>query len=833
MHSPLKKSLAIAVSACLGFGALVTGNASPAAASQLGLVHVSTADHTLIFGSESENDKSGESKDVSDSKDMGDSKDTGETEKPGENQSDDPVKVAVAFDLASLFVIYDGQTHSVKYSVLAPDGSTVPSTISYAGSAQAPSAVGNYTVTVTCQSVKYICINPQAVLVIAKAPQVITVASLTNLKVDQTQTVTFTGGPSGNPVVMSSGTPAICRVSGSVVTALGVGTCNLQFNQAGNTNYLAASTVSVQFAVTAKDVLPPTPPVDPTPGPTTDPSTLPTVDPTPPVDPTPTPSPTPTVTPTPTPNPTPAVTPGPAVKKPSLLAGAGLQLHVGDKVDRHVAATNSGDPAIFSISPALPAGLSFDTNTALISGTATAASPLSNYTVTATNDGGTDSVIIAISVSKSDQYIQVSVPSSVTYGDGTISISPTASSGLGVAYYTSNSGVLRVRADGNLDIVAVGTTNITFYQLGDAAYNAAPVLVVAVTVRPRVINLTGVTVTVDKNGNVTFTGGNLDGLLPGDIVGLNGSGVTGSYSNNTLNQNGHFTLSGKDAANYVLNQPDAYDVKVETTNGSGQTPWQQLESSPVETQPKNGKATVGGIEVATVLRANTKRNGLEFLAPGWQLSLGATDANGSVVPLGTDGTLRVQRDHTFVTSGDGFAPNSNVKLFIFSTPTDLGTFSTDARGSFEAAVAVPDSLASGLHTLQVVGYSPTGQIQMGDIPVTLVDALSSGGNLGTVVKQTGVIYFTPGKLVTLKRSHAQVRKLLATLGSGVLNAKVVITVYNSRKDRNPTRLLAKRRLKVVARALRPKIATTSVVRRIGPNHRNHWGYVRYTLTYNK
>jgi hypothetical protein len=250
----------------------------------------------------------------------------------------------------------------------------------------------------------------------------------------------------------------------------------------------------------------------------------------------------------------------------------------------------------------------------------------------------------------------------------------------------------------------------------------------------------------------------------------------------------------------------------------------------VESQPKNGRATVGGIEVGVVLRGNTARNGLEFLAPGWQLGLGANDASGNRVGLWSDGTLHVQRDHTFITSGAGFAPNSTVKVYIFSSPLELGEVSTDARGSFEAALAVPDSLASGLHTLQVVGYSPTGQILSGDIPVTLVDSLAAAPVLQ---KYTNIIYFSPGNSKMLKRSKAQLKKLLTLLGSGVSAPKVTLTAFNSRKDVTPTRKLAVSRLRVVAHGLRAKIATTSVTRKLGVLRRHHWGYVRFTVTYNK
>ena len=52
----------------------------------------------------------------------------------------------------------------------------------------------------------------------------------------------------------------------------------------------------------------------------------------------------------------------------------------------------------WSISPDLPTGLIFDTATGEISGTPTVLSPLTTYTITATNTGGSDSVSISLEV---------------------------------------------------------------------------------------------------------------------------------------------------------------------------------------------------------------------------------------------------------------------------------------------------------------------------------------------------------------------------------------------------------------------------------------------------
>jgi hypothetical protein len=67
-----------------------------------------------------------------------------------------------------------------------------------------------------------------------------------------TGAVSATGGGSGNPVIFSSITPAVCTVSGvngATVTGLVAGTCTIAANQAGNSNYNAAPQVNQTFTI--------------------------------------------------------------------------------------------------------------------------------------------------------------------------------------------------------------------------------------------------------------------------------------------------------------------------------------------------------------------------------------------------------------------------------------------------------------------------------------------------------------------------------------------------------------------------------------------------------
>ena len=88
-------------------------------------------------------------------------------------------------------------------------------------------------------------------LTIAKAAQAIAFGPLPDrVATDPPFTVSATGGGSGNPVTFSTSSTA-CSVSGSTVTLLFAGSCAIDADQAGSTNYEAAPRVTRAFTIAA------------------------------------------------------------------------------------------------------------------------------------------------------------------------------------------------------------------------------------------------------------------------------------------------------------------------------------------------------------------------------------------------------------------------------------------------------------------------------------------------------------------------------------------------------------------------------------------------------
>jgi|GEM_PF-3899272 len=146
----------------------------------------------------------------------------------------------------------------------------------------------------------------------------------------------------------------------------------------------------------------------------------------------------------------------------------------------------------FGITPQLPNGLTFDSQTGIISGTPKALSPSTNYTITAGNDGGNTSATVNIRViDNTPESITFAAISAKTYGAADFDPGATCTNtALPVTYASSNPLVATIVAN-QIHITGVGSTTITASQAGDSTHLAAVDRTRVLTVNPAPLLLTG------------------------------------------------------------------------------------------------------------------------------------------------------------------------------------------------------------------------------------------------------------------------------------------------------------------------------------------------------
>ena len=155
--------------------------------------------------------------------------------------------------LSDLSKTYTGSPQAPTTTV-SPSGLTLE--VTYAGTAaslSAPVTAGSYAVTASVVDNFYYG-SASGVITISKASQTITFASLPSKFVGSGP---FTVAPSSTSnllVALSSSNTAVATVSGFSISPIGAGTTTISATQAGDTNYLAAATVTQVLTATTAPI---------------------------------------------------------------------------------------------------------------------------------------------------------------------------------------------------------------------------------------------------------------------------------------------------------------------------------------------------------------------------------------------------------------------------------------------------------------------------------------------------------------------------------------------------------------------------------------------------
>jgi len=116
----------------------------------------------------------------------------------------------------------------------------------------------------------------------------------------------------------------------------------------------------------------------------------------------------------------------------------------------------------------------------------------------------------------------------------------------------------------------------------------------------------------------------------------------------------------------------------------------------------------------------TKEDGTVIQVPvqqvGQQVQIGTSEfymalalETGSA--LYDNSSIILKSDLETIVTGAGFKPGSTVEVWLFSTPTLLGTTIVLQDGTFSLPVTVPGNTPAGSHTLQAEGLTTAGDLR--------------------------------------------------------------------------------------------------------------------------
>jgi hypothetical protein len=221
--------------------------------------------------------------------------------------------------------------------------------------------------------------------------------------------------------------------------------------------------------------------------------------------------------------------------------------------------TGSGGtvPLTYSVSPALPTGLSISPTIGAVTGTPTTIGPAAAYTVTVTDaNGATATAIFNLTVASSSQTITFSPASPVTYGISPITLTATggASENPITFVIVSGPGTLSGTNSNTLTVTGAGTIVIAANQAGSASYAAAPQVNASILVNCAAQTITAFAPATPLTYGVSpitlsATGGGSENPVifsivsgPGTLSGINGNVLT-------VNSGGTIVVAANQAGN--------------------------------------------------------------------------------------------------------------------------------------------------------------------------------------------------------------------------------------------------------------------------------------------
>jgi len=127
--------------------------------------------------------------------------------------------------------------------------------------------------------------------------------------------------------------------------------------------------------------------------------------------------------------------------------------------------------------------------------------------------------------------------------------------------------------------------------------------------------------------------------------------------------------------------------------------------APVLAPGEAGALVNGQTTAATLSRAD---NQLTATTGDITTTVSGLTSDGERVALNSEGTLVLNEGDSLVVSASGFSSNTDLEVWMFSTPTQIGVITAGADGKASGTFALPDGLKAGDHRLVLIGKNSDG-----------------------------------------------------------------------------------------------------------------------------
>ena len=166
------------------------------------------------------------------------------------------------------------------------------------------------------------------------------------------------------------------------------------------------------------------------------------------------------------------------------------------------------------------------------------------------------------------------------------------------------------------------------------------------------------------------------------------------------------------------------DMTINIAQGSPEPEPNRLVDALPELGPGQSLATSAGVPEIVTIEARPEVREVAVTSGEWSFSVSLPDDAGRVEQVAAGANITLTQSRSAAVSGEGFQPDTRVDVWLFSTPTLLGSMIVSAGGSFSGEVYLDSRFAIlGEHTLQLQGVAEDGFVKAANLGVVVQESV--------------------------------------------------------------------------------------------------------------